>query len=76
MHSRNRSLQLRGLLAQSHRRICFIPGDEGIVAPVCVADTLSGREPGSAAQLPKAVVHLHSSGINALLISSVARFSG
>lgn len=33
----------------------------------------SGLEPGGAAQLPKAVVHLHNSGINALLISSVAQ---
>jgi hypothetical protein len=48
---RNRNLQLRRSLAQSRRRICFIPGDEGIVAPVCVADTRSGPEPGSAAQL-------------------------
>jgi hypothetical protein len=64
-HSRNRNLQLRGLLAQSCLRICFIPGDEGIVAPVCVADTPGGQEPGSAAQLSKAVVHLHNSGINA-----------
>lgn len=38
-YSRNRGLQPRGLLAQSRRRICFIPGDEGIVVPVCVADT-------------------------------------
>ena len=73
-HSRDRNLQRRGLLAQSRRRICFIPGDEGIVVPVCVADTPGGLEPGSAARLPKAVVHLHNSGINALLISSVARF--
>jgi hypothetical protein len=70
---RDRNLQLRRSLAQSHRRTCFIPGDEGIVVPVCVADTLSGLEPGSAAQLPKAVVHLHNSGINALLISSAAQ---
>lgn len=72
-HSRNRNLQLRGSLAQSHRRICFIPDDEGIVVPVCVADIPGGLEPGSAARLPKAVVHLHNSGINALLHPSVAR---
>jgi hypothetical protein len=42
--------------------ICFIPGDEGIVVPVCVAGILGGPEPGSAAQLPKAVVHHHNSG--------------
>jgi hypothetical protein len=46
-HSRNRGLQLRSLLAQSRRGICFIPGDEGIVVPP------SGLEPGGAAQLPK-----------------------
>jgi hypothetical protein len=74
MLPRNCNLQLRRPLAQSHRRICFIPDDEGIVVPVCVADTRSGLEPGSAAQLPKAVVHFHNSGINALLLSSVARF--
>jgi hypothetical protein len=72
-HSRDRNLQRRGLLAQSRRRICFIPDDEGIVVPVCVADTLGGLEPGGAAQLPKAVVHFHNSGINALLHSSVAQ---
>ena len=66
-HSRDRNLQRRGLLAQSRRRICFIPDDEGIVVPVCVADTLGGLEPGGAAQLPKAVVHFHNSGINAPL---------
>jgi len=72
--SRNRNLQPRGLLAQSRRRICFIPGDEGIVVPVCVADTLGGLEPGGAAQLPKAVVHLHNSGHQRLpLISSIAQ---
>ena len=59
---RDPNLQVRRSLAQSHRRTCFIPGDEGIVVPVCVADTLSGLEPGSAAQLPKAVVHLRNSG--------------
>jgi hypothetical protein len=72
-HSRNRNLQLRGLLAQSRRRIRFNPGDEGIVAPVCVADTPGGPEPGSAAQLPKAVVHHHDAGHQMpLSISSVA----
>jgi hypothetical protein len=66
------NLQLRGPLAQSHRRICFIPDDEGIVVLVCVADTLSGLEPGSAAQL----LELWFSFVTrapALLFSSVAR---
>jgi hypothetical protein len=51
MLPRDPNLQLRSALAQSDRRICFIPDDEGIVVPVCVAETLSGPEPGSAAQL-------------------------
>lgn len=68
----NRVARWRNLTVE----ICFIPDDEGIVVPVCVADIPKRHRTRQGRPAPRAVVHLHSSGQRPLALVCCPNSSG